>query len=165
MSRRLQLLALAVVVSASIAVAVPAAVCAAKGPVARAAHGGFGPALLRELNRVRGRFHLPPVRADRRMNGEAASHSRDMARNRYFAHGAWAGRIARAAGPARHMGEVIGWLSTASAGAEASRVVRAWLHSPEHRSVLLDGGFRRVGIGRAVGSGLAIYTVDFASAR
>jgi uncharacterized protein YkwD len=47
--------------------------------------------------------------------------------------------------------------------------VRGWLHSPPHREVLLDGRFRRVGIGRAGGrlggTNAAIYTVDWASAR
>ncbi len=64
---------------------------------------------------------------------------------------------------------MIGWLAAGTARAEAVAVVRAWLSSPTHRSVLLDGGFRRIGIGRAVsaldGTSSAIYTVDFATAR
>jgi uncharacterized protein YkwD len=134
-------------------------------PAAYAAQGPFGTAMLRELNRVRAHFHLPPVSDDSHMNDAAASHSRDMARHRYFAHGAWTGRVARAAGGAHSLGEVLGWLSHASPASEASSMVRNWLNSPEHRRVLLDGQFRRVGIGRATGGWSAIYTVDFASAR
>jgi uncharacterized protein YkwD len=134
-------------------------------PAAHAAQGPFGTAMLRELNRVRAHFHLPRVSDDRRMNRGASEHSQDMARHGYFAHGAWTGRVARAAGRAHSLGEVLGWLSHTSASREASQMVQAWLNSPEHRRVLLDGRFRRVGIGRATGGWSAIYTVDFASAR
>jgi uncharacterized protein YkwD len=143
----------------------------AGGPTAgaAAAQKGFGRAVLAELNRVRAKHGLGPVAADRRMGRVAARHSRDMARRNYFAHGSWGGRVARAAGSPRAVGEVIGWLKRASPRAEARGVVRGWLDSPAHRHVLLDGGFERVGIGRApgrVGSiGAALYTVDWASAR
>lgn len=134
-----------------------------------AAAKGFGPAVLAELNRARARHGLSPVVADRRMTRAAARHSRDMARRNYFAHGSWGGRVARAAGSPRAVGEVIGWLQRTSPRAEARRVVRGWLDSPAHRDVLLDGSFGRVGIGRApgrVGSiEAALYTVDWASAR
>lgn len=137
-------------------------------PATSSAHGvqgPFGKAMLRELNRIRAHYHLPAVSDDRRMNRTATSHSRDMARRRYFAHGRWVGRVARAAGRARSLGEVLGWLDHTSPRGEAVAMVRAWLHSPEHRRVLLDGDFGRVGIGRATGSWSAIYTVDFASTR
>jgi uncharacterized protein YkwD len=92
-----------------------------------------------------------------------------MARVSRVGHGDWSQRVAHSASDPSASGEVIGWLSTGSPQGEASSVVRAWLDSPAHRHVLLDGAFRRVGIGRAVGaiggSSSAIYTVDFASAR
>jgi uncharacterized protein YkwD len=131
-------------------------------------HGGpFARAMLRELNRMRAAHHLPALREDSHMDGGAASHSRDMARRRYFAHGAWPGRVMAAAGGARSIGEVIGWRVQSSAGAEASAMVREWLGSPPHRRVLLDGDFSRVGIGRATssqdGHPTALYTVDWAT--
>jgi uncharacterized protein YkwD len=128
----------------------------------------FRDALLRELNRVRAGHALPPVRVDGRLGGAAGAHSRDMARRRYFAHGPWSGRVKTAAGRARSVGEVIGWMTTGSAASEAAWIVRAWLSSPPHRAVLLDRGFHRVGVGRATrphGSATAsLYTADFASA-
>lgn len=158
MSRRLLTLALACLAGALI-VAVLAGAVLASGP-----NGPYGTAMLRSLNRVRARHHLPALAWDARMGRGANAHSLDMVRHGYFAHGAWDGRVARASGNARSIGEVLGWLGPASPGAEAARMVRAWLGSPEHRRVLLDGGFRRVGIGRVRGR-VAMYTVDFASGR
>jgi uncharacterized protein YkwD len=141
---------------------------AATGPRATAA-GSFGDAILRQLNSVRARYHLPAVRADRRMNDGASAHSRDMAAKGYVAHGSWTGRVRAAASRARSVGEVIGWLDQADPQREAVWIVNAWLGSSIHRHVLLSGDFRRVGIGRAGGSfsgqPVALYTVDFASAR
>lgn len=134
-----------------------------------AAGDGFDDAMLRELNRVRARYHLPAVSADGRMNGGASSHSRSMARHGYFAHGNWTTRVARAAGRPRSLGEVIGWLVQTTPQREAASMVRSWLGSPPHRHVMLDASFRRVGIGRATGDfagqPAALYTVDFATAR
>ncbi|MBB4664989.1 CAP domain-containing protein [Conexibacter arvalis] len=142
---------------------------AGERPVASAAaKARFGPAVLAELNRVRAKRGLGPVVADRRMSRTAAAHSRDMARRGYFAHGAWGGRVARASG-ARQVGEVIAWLARSRPGREARAVVRGWLRSPSHRHIVLDGRFKRVGVGRAPsrvrGVKAAIYTVDWASAR
>lgn len=123
--------------------------------------------MLRELNRMRASHHLPTVREDARMDRGAAGHSRDMARRGYFAHGPWPGRVMAAAGRARSVGEVIGWRVQTSPSSEAAAMVREWLGSPTHRHVLLQGGFGRVGIGRATashgGHPTALYTVDFAS--
>lgn len=152
-------------------VAAPALAAPAAGPTASAAaaKARYGPAVLAELNRIRARADLPQVVSDRRLSRTAAAHSRDMARNGYFAHGAWGSRVAKASGSAAAVGEVLGWLGRTTPRSEAERVVRGWLDSPAHRAVLLDGGFRRVGIGRARGplNGIdaAIYTVDWASAR
>ena len=49
----------------------------------------------------------------------------------------------------------------------AAWVVSQWLASPEHRSILLRPGFRRVGIGALRGSfsgmsGALVVTADFA---
>jgi uncharacterized protein YkwD len=152
------MLALATLASALIAAAVSSIVSA------DAPYGPFGRAMLHSLNRVRAAHHLPRLTFDRRMAHAATAHSRSMVYGGYFAHGQWDRRVSRASGHARSVGEVLGWLGSASPGAEAARLVRAWLNSPEHRRVLLDGHFRRVGIGRVHG-GEAMYTVDFASGR
>ncbi|HKG02229.1 MAG TPA: CAP domain-containing protein [Conexibacter sp.] len=133
---------------------------------ASAEDGTFTRAMLRQLNRVRASHHLSAVREDRRMDRGALSHSRDMSRRGYFAHGSWPGRVMASAGSARSVGEVIGWRVQSSPSSEASNLVREWLGSPPHRRVLLDGDFRRVGIGRATATSgsnpTALYTVDFA---
>ncbi|MDW5594465.1 CAP domain-containing protein [Conexibacter stalactiti] len=138
-------------------------------PTAAAAAAGFGPAVLAELNRIRASSGLPKVGIDRRMSRTATAHSRDMARRGYFGHGSWGSRVARASGSASAVGEVLGWLPRNTPRSEAREIVRGWLNSPPHRQVLLDGQFRRIGIGRARGSlsgvSAAIYTVDWASAR
>jgi uncharacterized protein YkwD len=134
-----------------------------------AAREPFRVALLRQLNRVRAHHALPPVRADRRLHGEAIRHSRDMAHRSYFAHGPWTLRVKAASSSARSIGEVIGRMTAADPAGEAAWMVRAWLASPPHRAVLLDRDFRRVGIGRATRTEAAgtdsLYTADFASAR
>ena len=132
-----------------------------------AGEGSFARAMLRELNRMRAAHRLPPLREDPRMDRTAAAHSRDMARHGYFAHGAWPSRVKAAAGGARSIGETIGWRVQSSATSEARAMVQEWLGSPPHRRVLLDGGFRRIGIGRATstnaGHPTALYTVDWAT--
>lgn len=124
--------------------------------------------MLRELNRVRTVHRLPAMREDRGMDHGATGHSKDMAQHDYFAHGPWPGRVMAAARSARSVGEVIGWRVQSSPRGEAAAMVREWLGSPPHRHVLLNGGFSRVGIGRATsstreGRPTALYTVDFAS--
>jgi uncharacterized protein YkwD len=143
---------------------------AADDPRAAASSGEpFRDAVLRELNRVRARHALPPVRVDRSLGGAAGAHSRDMARRRYFAHGRWTTRVKAASGRASDVGEVIGWITAADAASEASWMVKSWLDSPPHRAVLLSRGFHRVGIGRATrahgGATASLYTADFASSR
>lgn len=134
-----------------------------------AAAARFGPAVVAELNRIRARSGLPAVRHDRRMSRTASVHSRHMVRTGALVHGAWTGRVARAAGSSGAVGEVLGWLRRGSPPREARGIVRGWLNSPPHRHVLLDPRFRRVGIGRAAGrfggTKAAVYTVDWATAR
>ncbi len=169
MSRRVLLPALAALASFVLAASTSARLPVRHAQAARAQHDSFGSAMLRELNRVRARHRLAAVRLDERMSAQAQAHSRDMAEHGYFAHGTWSGRVARAAGHAHSVGEVLGWLARTSPRREASQVVHAWLRSPTHREVVLNGGFRRIGIGREIGAlastQAAIYTVDFASAR
>jgi uncharacterized protein YkwD len=142
----------------------------AGGPLTKAASAaGFGPAVLAELNHVRRSHRLPAVHVDRRMSATAAAYSRSMARHGFFAHGAWDARVARASGEAHAVGETLGWMTRATPRREAVSMVHGWLNSPPHRAILLDGRFRRIGIGRGAGrlggDAAAIYTVDWASAR
>jgi uncharacterized protein YkwD len=146
-------------------------ICAAvsQAATAQVAQGAYGTALLRTLNHMRAHYGLPQYTVDPRMNRGATSYSGALARHGTFSHGAWVPRVSRAAQQSRPLGEVLGWLAPESPHGEASWLVNAWLHSPEHRRVLLDGSLRRVGIGRATGSeggnSAAVYTVDFAGGR
>jgi uncharacterized protein YkwD len=51
----------------------------------------------------------------------------------------------------------------------ARAVVRAWMHSPPHRAVLLDPAYRRLGVaganGSMVGGTACVITADFATRR
>jgi len=163
MRRRISTFALASLASLVIGAA------ASDAAPAKVAPGAYGTAVLRALNHMRARYGLPAYAVDQRMNRGATAYSGMLAHNGFFAHGAWQPRVARAAHQSRPLGEVLGWLAPGSPRGEADWLVNAWLHSPEHRRVLLGGSLRRVGIGRAVGDEggrwAAVYTVDFAGAR
>jgi uncharacterized protein YkwD len=153
---------------------VPPAAIAAARPVAQAAARGCGFArgvlrtrrsvlhtqrrMLCLMNRVRGRFGLRPLHANRCLHRVAARHAHDMVNRRYFAHttpNGWdPGRRARASGyvpraAAWLVGENIAW--GVDGAARPAWVVRAWMHSPPHRHNLLSRHFRDVGIGVARG--------------
>ena len=61
-------------------------------------------------------------------------------------------------------GETLAW-GTGSYGSPAG-VVNMWMHSPDHRAILLSSSYRFVGIGRAYGTfqgyrGADIWTADW----
>jgi uncharacterized protein YkwD len=124
------------------------------------------------LNRTRAAHGLAPLRLNARLSHAARRHSRDMVRHRYFAHDSRNGRSPFARMRATHyvprgaswwLGENIGWGSGSLA--QPIALVRAWMHSPEHRANILSRHFRDIGIGIAagapVGGGGATYTTDF----
>jgi len=101
---------------------------------------------------------LSPLRASRSLRVAAESHGSDMVAHRFFAHvSPFAGAItdrARRSGYIRpvddfELGEDIAWgegvLSTPAA------IVTAWMNSPPHRAVILDGDFHDVGVGVTAG--------------
>jgi uncharacterized protein YkwD len=63
------------------------------------------------------------------------------------------------------VGENLGW--GWGVGASPSRIVEAWMHSPEHRKILLRPSYQEVGIGVALGgprpqaASEATFTADF----
>jgi uncharacterized protein YkwD len=121
--------------------------------------------LLTEMNRVRAAHGMPTLRVDTRLERVARAHSRDMLRRGYFAHGEFARRMTSFGARGRAVGENLGWGVGASGTARS--IVEAWLASPPHRANLLRPGFRRIGVGRLVGSfagygGAAVVTADFA---
>lgn len=123
-------------------------------------------AVLRAMNRARGRRGLARLRPARRIAFVATIHSADQAANRFLSHSSSNGttfdRRIRSAVRARTVGETIIELRGRTTG---RRIVRAWLASPPHRREVLSPVYRRVGIGRASASGLNVVTADFASGR
>lgn len=118
--------------------------------------------LLHVMNSVRASHGLAPLHVDYRLERVARGHTVDMLHRHYFAHGPFAARVnsSGAAGPI--FGENLAW-----GPVSASWVVNAWLASPEHRANLLRPGFRRVGVGAAVGNfeggaDTLVVTADFA---
>jgi len=101
--------------------------------------------LLREINRVRAAHHRGPLRIDRVLQRAASSHSGDMVRRGYFAHGDFDARMRRFGARGPLLGENLAWGSGPYATAHA--LVGLWLESPPHRANLLRRSFGRVGIG------------------
>jgi uncharacterized protein YkwD len=121
--------------------------------------------LLQAINRARAAHRAPPLRVGARLQRAACAHSRAMARSGSFAHGDWYRRLRRHGVRARALGETIAW--GVGANGTASAIVNMWLDSPPHRKTMLHRGFRRVGVGVAVGTmagfaGARVATADFA---
>jgi uncharacterized protein YkwD len=121
--------------------------------------------LIGAVNQVRAQHRLAPLRVDVRLERAARAYSRTMLSTGRFAHGDVRARLVRygAHGPA--FGENLAWAvgSRASAGA----IVQMWMASPPHRATLLRPGFRRIGMGRVVGTfsgygSAAVVTANFA---
>jgi len=99
----------------------------------------------------------------------ARAYSRDMIDRDYFRHTSKGGlspgaRLRRAGYDWRLYGENIAWGS--GPRGSAARTFKVWMNSRHHRSNILDGGLREVGIGTATGAyrrhgGVTMWTADF----
>jgi uncharacterized protein YkwD len=153
---------------AKVILPVAVAVTVLAGPASGATFSSRAAAsLLREMNTVRTARHLAPLRADATLQRAARSHSADMLRRKYFAHGDFGLRMRRFHVAGSFAGENLAW--GVGARAAAKTIVAEWLASPEHRANLLRPGFRRVGLATLVGSfsghaGATVVTADFAGA-
>ena len=121
--------------------------------------------LLQAVNQTRRAHGLRPLRLDGALVRAARSHSAEMLRGNYFAHGDFHGRMVafHVRGPVA--GENLAWGN--GSYARATSIIREWLASPEHRANLLRPMFRRVGIGELTGvflghGGATVVTADFA---
>jgi uncharacterized protein YkwD len=121
------------------------------------------------FNEVRAARGLQPLRSDAKLTEAAQSHSDNMLRHGYFAHdgpqGTWDVRISRYV-----RRSVIAEILASGTGkwAGASGMMDAWMHSPEHRNIILTPDLRLVGMGIATGTyrgqdGTAMATADFSS--
>lgn len=121
-------------------------------------------ALLQAVNVVRAARMLAPLTIDPRLELAARSHSYDMLRRHYFAHGSFASRLISFHVRGPRIGENLAW---GTGRVNPATAVGWWLASPEHRANLLRPGYRRIGlgapVGRYVGSRRAtVITADFA---
>ena len=127
------------------------------------------------LNRHRRAHGLAPLHRRHRLAVAALRHARAMERRRFFSHTSPGGatfvdRIRRA-GYLRgnrwrswSLGETLAWGS--GRAATPAGLVRALMHSPPHRRIILDAVFRDVGVGLTAGDPVraphgATLTVDF----
>ena len=125
------------------------------------------------INEARNDHGLGDLRATGALEKAAVGHSRDMVRNDFFSHDSPTGstpkqRIDRAGyfdgASSWSLGETIAWGS--GGRATPSAIVRSWLASPPHRAILLDGRYKDLGVGIALGApgsgdGGATFTGDF----
>jgi uncharacterized protein YkwD len=116
--------------------------------------------ILRAMNHVRARHHLPQLRVNGALARAADAHSAAMLRSGQFSHGAMTARLRRYT-RSRAIGENLAWMSRCN----GRKVVGMWLKSAPHRRNMLARRFKVVGVGRRSGSGLCMITADFASAR
>ena len=109
------------------------------------------------------------MRALRPLNRAADRHSQDMLRSDFFDHPSSDGtpfdRRVRRFYDARMVGETLASLPRRRGGAAV--VVQMWMNSAVHRAIVLEPGFRRIGVARRWGTlgaeRNAVVTADFAS--
>jgi uncharacterized protein YkwD len=158
---------LSVVAALLVCISVPATASAdliAPGPAVvptgqLSAPSGNEVAILRAVNDVRAANGRRPLALGKRLHVAARAHSVDMARRGYFDHGPFVQRLRRFGVRSRTLGENIAYAT--EPGFSPAVVLQLWLASPPHRAVLLDPGFRRIGIGVAGGT-TRLVTADFA---
>ena len=144
------------------------------GPVVAPAYAStYRHRLFVHLNEARARHGLPPLQHDRALHIAAQGHSNNMISRDYFSHTSPSGSTlysrVRQAGfrysGSWWAGETLAWGTGTMASPRAT--VRMWMHSAEHRAIILSRNAKLVGIGRATGSflgyrGAVAWTADFA---
>lgn len=131
---RARMLVVAVVMT--VALVVPAAPASAGSPASQ---------MIRKVNAYRQSHGLGKLHMSRSLNRSSHRYAGRMMHSGYFGH---AGRI-RASGHFKRLGEIIemhrGYRS------DLGGALRAWINSPGHNAILLDGNFSYVGAGKVSG--------------
>ena len=121
-------------------------------------------------NRTRAQNRLAQFCVHPTLVAAARSHSLEMINKGYFSHNSYNGepfgaRLVRFGYyPYRHVAENISW-GSGSRGAPDG-IFNGWMNSSWHRSNILNGRLKQIGVGTAYGrykgySGTTMYTVDF----
>ena len=163
-------LALALVAAVGVSAAKPEEAGAASTVAVRTCTGGstaLKPAEKRSLdlhNNARKSRGLRTLCVHPALQRAARAHSADMIRRGYYAHGSVGPRLKRYGYGWRAYGENIAWGSGSLGSADS--IFKGWMNSPGHRSNILNGRFREVGIGAATGtyggrSGVTMWTAAF----
>jgi len=103
-----------------------------------------GAQMVRQLNKVRSKHHLPPFRTSGKLQRSSSRFATWLQRHDTFAH---RGRV-HASG-FRRLGEALGLHAGRGLGVRGT--VRHWLRSPTHRALVLSGSMRYVGASAAPG--------------
>jgi uncharacterized protein YkwD len=101
--------------------------------------------MFKMINHIRARHGLGKLRASWSLLASSGRYAHWMMRADYFGH---LSRIA-VASKWRAAGETLEWHR--GWRLRPRYVVRAWMHSPSHRHVLLSSRFHRIGMGKARG--------------
>ncbi len=119
------------------------------------------PAMVTEVvalvNAERARVGAGPLTLEPRLTLAAQRHSEDMAANSYMDHVSLDGRTMSDRGTAagyryRALGE-----NVAAGQQSPAEVMDGWMHSPGHRTNILNGEFTQIGVGFARGGSYGIY--------
>ena len=125
--------------------------------------------VVRLVNRIRARNGLRRLKASPTLAAAASVHTGDMLRSDFLGHASSDGtpmssRVRRYTA-ANWVGESVAAVSRR--GSTARRVVKMWMASPPHRSILLSPSGRRIGVGKRAGrigaAKRAVFTADLAS--
>jgi uncharacterized protein YkwD len=128
-------------------------------PASDAAPADLAAAVGCRITNLRVARGLDPLSSQRQLRVSARRYAEDMAERDFFSHVSPDGSRLRdrllASGYVDercswHVGEVLAWGS--GTDADAGWVVRAWMHSPPHRRVLLGDDFTDLGVGIAAGA-------------
>ena len=132
--------------------------------------------LLVQLNALRAKHGLRPLRLSRRLSAAADRHSIEMAKDGYFAHASANGtafwkRVERYYPSAGYRSWIVGEnLLWQSPDLDARQAMTLWMDSPSHRANLLGRAWREVGVsavqvqsgtGTFAGMTVILVTVDF----
>lgn len=102
--------------------------------------------ILDGVNGARAQYGLAPLRSSNSLHRSASAFAGHLMRTQRFAH---ANRI-HASSRFRTLGETLA-IRIGSRRWRPRAVVRAWMHSPEHRALILSRSFRYAGAGYSRG--------------